>query len=260
MELREHHVPVDSGHLYAEEVGDGPPVLLLHAGVTDRRVWDPLLAPLAAGHRVIRCDSRGYGRSPAATGPFSLVADAVAVLDALGVERAHFVGLSQGGATSVDTALAHPDRVRTLTLIAPGLTGFNWPELPGYAERVAAAERGDGRQLARQVLRLWAPLSVGRDGDPLDDLAATMIFDLADRFLLDEREVEEPSAVDRLGQITAPTLVVLGDRDIDAIAAIGDLLASRIPGARLVTLPGADHILPLRVPQQLAGLLADHLG
>lgn len=259
MELATHEVPVDGGHLHVEEVGSGTAVLLLHAGVTDRRVWDPLLPALAERHRVIRYDARGCGLSPRPTAPFSLVKDAVVVLDRLQVPAAHFVGVSQGAATSVDTALAHPGRVRTLTLVAPGLSGFDWPELPGYAERVAAAERGDLDAIGASQLRLWAPLSVGPDGRPLDDLAAGMLLGLAKHALDDEWDVEEPSALPRLGEITVPTLVVLGDRDVDAITAIGDLLAARIPGARRVMLAGADHLLPLRVPDQLAALLAEHL-
>lgn len=260
MELREHQIPVDGGHLYAEEAGAGPPVLLLHAGVTDRRVWDPVLPALAASHRVIRYDLRGYGRSPRATGEFSLVADAVAVLDALAVPSAHFVGLSQGGATSVDTALAHPDRVATLTLVAPGLSGFDWPQLPGFDDRAAAAERGDLRALAIEMMRLWAPVSLDADGSPRDDLAATMMFDLAETFLLDELEVEEPSAVDQLPKISVPTLVVLGDRDVAAITEIGELLATRIPGARRMVIPGADHIVPVRAPERIVELVARHIG
>jgi len=259
MTLLEHRVPVEGGHLHVEEAGEGPAVLLSHAGVTDRRVWDPLLPSLASRHRVIRWDSRGYGRSPRPTGPFSLVADAVAVLDHLGVERAHLVGLSQGAATSLDTALAHPGRVATLTLVAPGLSGYDWPQLPGYADRMDAFKRGDLDGITTGLIRLWAPLSLGPDGASTGDLAATLIADQIDFVLSEEEEVEEPSAVARLGEVTVPTLIVLGDRDIDVITDIGDLLVAKIPGARRVMLAGADHILPLRVPAELDALLAEHL-
>jgi 3-oxoadipate enol-lactonase len=86
-----------------------------------------------------------------------------------------------------------------------------------------------------------------------------MISDHVDLFLGDEMEAEEPSAIGRLGEIAVPTLVVLGDRDVEAITTIGALLGQGIPGARTVTLKGADHILPLRVPEALSALLAEHL-
>ncbi len=255
MNSTEHRIPVNGGHLHAEVSGDGPPVLLLHAGVTDSRVWDPIVPALAGRHRVIRVDSRGYGRSPRPEAGFSLVADAVAVLDALDVDRAHFVGLSQGGATALDTALAHPERVSTLTLVAPGLSGYDWPRLPGYEERMDAFKRGDRQGVADGLVKLWAPLSVGRD-----DLAATMIADALDFMLEEELEIEQPSAIPRLGEVSVPTLVVLGEEDVDVITDIGDLLASKIRGARRVMLAGADHILPLRVPDELSALLAEHLA
>jgi 3-oxoadipate enol-lactonase len=254
MTSQEHKIIVEGGHIHAEEIGDGPPVLLSHAGVTDRRVWDPLLPALADRHRVIRYDSRGYGRSPRPTGPYSLVTDALAVLDQLDVDRAHLVGLSQGAATSLDLALRDPARVVTLTLVAPGLSGFDWPRLPGYEERAAAFERGDLAGVTDGLIRLWAPLSTG------DDFAATLIRDQIDFLVADDLEVDEPSAIPRLAEVTAPTLVVLGADDLDVITEIGDLLATRIPNARRVMLDGADHILPLRVPDELTALLVEHLG
>jgi 3-oxoadipate enol-lactonase len=260
--MADFEVPVPGGRLHGVDDGTGEPVLLLHAGVTDSRVWETTAALLVgAGYRAIRYDTRGFGRSPASAGPFSLVADALAVLDATGVPAAHFVGLSQGAATSVDAALAAPDRVRTLTLIGPGLSGYEWPRLPGFERRLAAAERDDAHGLALEIVRLWAPMSfeiAGAGADP-DDLAARIVREQAEAFMADEQEVEEPSAIPRLGEVTAPTLVVLGDRDLDAVAAIGRLLADRIPDAQLVTLTGADHILPLRVPDRLHALLVPHL-
>jgi 3-oxoadipate enol-lactonase len=255
-------LPVDGGAIHAEHTGAGAAdaVLLLHAGVADRRVWDHVVGPLAdAGYHVIRYDMRGYGQSAPATTPHSLVADALLVLDAAGVDRAHFVGLSQGAATSIDTALAHPGRVRSLTLVAPGLTGYEWPRLPGFAERMAAAEAGDSHGLALAIAHLWAPLSFDKGESGTCDAAARIILDQAEQFMRDEQEIEEPSAVARLEEVGAPTLVVLGDRDVDAITDIGGLLTNRIPGARGETVRNADHMLPLRTPERLVELVLGHL-
>jgi 3-oxoadipate enol-lactonase len=253
---------VDDGRIHAERTGPAgsDAVLLLHAGVADRRVWNSVVEPLAtAGYDVIRYDMRGYGRSAPATEEHSLVADALRVLDAAGLDAAHFVGLSQGAATSVDTALAHPGRVRSLTLVAPGLTGYEWPRLPGFAERMAAAEADDTHGLALAIARLWAPLSFGGDKGSECDAAAKIILDQAEQFMRDELEIEEPSAIGRLGEIKAPTLVVLGDSDVEPITEIGGILSGGIPGARSETLTGADHMLPLRVPERLTELLLAHL-
>ncbi|MCW2639960.1 MAG: hypothetical protein JWP76_2266 [Dactylosporangium sp.] len=269
--MTEFALEVPGGRLHVEETGAGEPVLLLHAGVTDSRVWDttaPLL--VSAGYRAIRYDARGFGRSPASEAPFSPVADALAVLDATGVPAAHFVGLSQGAATAIDATLAAPHRVRTLTLVAPGLSGYGWPRLPGHERRLAAAESGDMHGLALEIAHLWAPMSFGSAYPPEDataepadtepeDFASRIVREQAEALMADDRAAEEPSALPHLAEITAPALVVLGDRDLEAVEHLGRLLAGTIPAATLVTLTGADHILPLRVPDRLHALLIEHL-
>ncbi len=248
--------------LHIEDSGTGEPVVLAHAGVTDSRIWD-LAVPtlLESGYRVIRYDAPGYGRSPRPSGPHSLVADALSVLDATGVESAHWIGLSMGAATGVDVALAHHGRIRSLALIAPGMSGYDWPQLPGFDLRRAAADRGDAYGLAVEVLRLWGPMSFDKAGQVrTDDPAAVVLLDQAEWFMGDDDEIDEPAAEPRLGEIAVPTVVVLGDSDVETIADIGRRYQEGIPGARLVTLAPADHLLPLRVPDQLHPLLLEHLA
>jgi pimeloyl-ACP methyl ester carboxylesterase len=247
---------------HIEDEGRGEPVVLAHAGVTDRRIWDAAMpALLAAGYRVIRYDQPGYGLSPRPAEPRSRVADALDVFEAAGLESAHWIGLSQGGATGVDLALAHPARIRSLALVAPGLSGYEWPALPGADDREAAWARGDAHGLAVEILRLWGPMSFDEAGRlRADDPAAAVLLDQADWFMQDEEEIDEPAAEPRLGEIGVPTLIVLGDRDVEAITDIGHRYARGIPGARLVTVAPADHLLPLRVPDQLHPLLLAHLA
>jgi 3-oxoadipate enol-lactonase len=248
--------------LHIEDEGAGEPVILAHAGVTDRRVWaEAVPALVGGGYRAISYDMPGYGRSPRPEGRFSLVTEALTVLDAVGVESAHWVGLSQGAATGVDVALAEPSRIRSLSLVAPGMSGYDWPDLPGKDARVAAWESRDGNGLALEILRLWGPMSFDPAGNLRpDDPAARVVLDQADWFLQDEDEAEEPAAEPRLGQITVPTLIVLGDRDVEPITDIGRRYERGITGSRLVTLAPADHLLPLRVPDRLHPLLLAHLA
>jgi pimeloyl-ACP methyl ester carboxylesterase len=248
--------------VHIEDVGQGDPVVLAHAGVTDRRIWDAAVPALvAAGYRAIRYDLPGYGLSPRPTRPRSLVAEALDVLAATGVDSVHWVGLSQGGATGVDVALAHPGRIRSLALIASGMSGYDWPDLPGRDGREAAWERRDGSGLALEILRLWGPMSFDTAGRlRADDPAAAVVLDQADTFLWDDDEVDEPAAEPRLGEIAVPTVIVLGDRDVEPIADIGRRYEQGIRGARLVTLAPADHLLPLRVPDQLHPLLLEHFA
>ena len=114
-------VKVDGGTVWAEDTGGpGKPVVLLHPGVGDSRIWEPIMPRLAACYRVIRYDARGHGASPPATAPYTLLTDLIAVLDQLEVPGATFAGCSQGGASSIDLALSQPSRVSALVLVSPG--------------------------------------------------------------------------------------------------------------------------------------------
>ncbi|MEI8412134.1 MULTISPECIES: alpha/beta fold hydrolase [unclassified Kribbella] len=128
MELR---IAVGGGEVWAEHVaGPGVPVVLLHPGVGDSRVWDPVMPRLVERHRVVRYDARGYGRSALPTSEFSLVEDLLSVLDQLGLEQVVLVGCSMGGDTALSLALNDPARVRALVLLCPGVSGFPMPDEP----------------------------------------------------------------------------------------------------------------------------------
>jgi len=237
-------------NLYVEDVGTGEPVVLAHAGVTDSRIWDETVPALVdAGYRVIRYDAPGYGRSPVPTSPYSLVDVALEVLDAAAVRDVHWVGLSMGGATGADLAIAAPARVRTLSLVAPGLSGYDWPVYTPPIEDVIG------------ILRRWGPMSFDAQDNVIDEPASRVLLEQKDWFESEVvLELEPPSALDRLGEIVAPTLIVLGDRDEYTITDIGNIYAAGIPGSHLVTLAGADHLLPLRVPGPLNALLLKHFA
>lgn len=115
-------IAVDGGEVWADDSGGGgPPVVLLHPGVGDSRIWEPVLPPLTASGRVIRYDARGFGRSPAPTMKFSLLADLITVLDHFGLDRVAIMGCSQGGGSAMGLALEHPARVSALALLCPGV-------------------------------------------------------------------------------------------------------------------------------------------
>jgi 3-oxoadipate enol-lactonase len=160
-------IPVDGGALHGEVVGAGDAVVLLHAGPVDSRVWDRVLADLAATHRVVRYDARGSGRSSQPRAPFSFVDDLVAVLDYLGIARAVLVGQSLGGMVTIDAALAHPERVGGLVLVGAGRSGDPWPEIPQLAALDEALEAGDVERATAIRLDLWAPLRSDLEADAL---------------------------------------------------------------------------------------------
>lgn len=248
-------IPVDGGTLHGEVVGAGDAVVLLHAGPVDSRVWDRVLADLAGTHRVVRYDGRGSGRSSQPQAPFSFVDDLVAVLDHLGIDWAVLVGQSLGGMVAVDAALAHPERVGGLVLVGAGLSGYPWPEIPQLGALDEALGAGDVERAAAIQLDLWAPL---RSDPEADALIERMV---CDKLVLQRQPRTPPReaapAYGRLEEVEVPTVVVVGEADHAVIHGVADLLASGIPGARKVVVGGADHMLPLRAPAELARLVRE---
>ena len=262
--------------LAVEVVGGGsagavPDVLLLHAGVTDRRSWRPVVGQLSSMARCITFDARGFGDTTYESEPgWSPVEDAVCVLDAVGSDRAVVVGSSSGGHAAVDLALAHPHRVAGLVLIAPAVRGAPYPEpteretsLEQGAER--AQEEGDIDRANALEAQLWldGPTSAkGRVAGQARDLFLDMngrALRLADPGPSADREAAWP----RLGEIGVPTLVLVGDRDVSDLQVIGRLLATALPDATFTELPGVAHLPQLEAPDVVARAIEDfldHLG
>jgi pimeloyl-ACP methyl ester carboxylesterase len=226
-------VPVNGGTVWADDSGgDGPPVVLLHPGVGDSRIWDPVLPRLVGRYRVLRYDVRGYGRSPEPTVEYSRIDDLVAVLDHFGLARVPLVGCSMGGGAAISLALADPGRVSALVLLCPGVSGYDWPEEPeldAEYERLAAAEDLEG--LVALGLREWA--RAGAEPAVVEQLRS------AARGLLSEDRYArlDPPAFDRLGELDVPSVLLLGDLDRPALIEVDEQIAARIPGCRLVRDP-----------------------
>jgi pimeloyl-ACP methyl ester carboxylesterase len=241
--------------LWYDETGEGPPLVLLHEGVVDSRIWEPVVPLLAERHRVIRYDQRGYGRSPRPEGPYSLVEDLLEVLDAAGLESAALAGASRGGNIALATAVERPDRVSALILLGSGLSGaqldVGWtPDQIARWER--AEEDDDWPAMAELDMEMWAPMGA----DP--ELRA-MFVENAVWSNSEDPATDDPVA-ERVSGITAPTLVITAGRDVRGINDIGDRLAREIPGAHSAVIQEADHMIPWRAPEELSHLILDFLS
>ncbi len=245
-----------------------PPVLFIQGLGADKHGWDLQRLATAPWYRSIALDNRGAGRSDKPTGPYTLeqmAADAIAVLDHAGIETAHVVGASMGGAISQIIAVRHPERVRSLTLACTAARNHPWREELLCSWRDAALQRGIGsmgHEAARWVIgprsfrRLlpaigWlGPLALGR---PAQAFAAQV-----DAIL---RSVElDPTLVDRLGEITVPALVLVGNQDILTPRGDSEELASRIPTAELVVISGAAHGFMIEHAPTFNRVLLEFLG
>jgi 3-oxoadipate enol-lactonase len=236
--------------LWYEDVGTGRPVILLHEGVVDSRIWDRVVPLLADELRVIRYDQRGYGKSPAWTDSYSPVDDLVSVVDAAGVEHAALVGASRGGRIALQAALERPERVSALVLVASAVSGhpLELGVTPEQEARWASAEAAaDYTAMAELDMEFWAPLGT-------DERLRAMFVDNARASNSDDPAVE-PEAASRLGEIHVPTLVVTGAHDVAAMTEIGDLLHREIADAERAVIADADHMIPWRCPQELSDLI-----
>ena len=252
-------VDVPGGKLAYDVGGSGRPIVLIHEGIADRRMWNREFARLSHDHRVVRYDLRGYGGSTPATSEYSPVADLLALMDHLGFSRPLIVGPSVGGKISLDLALAHPDRVGALLLIAPGYSGMDYDHVPGGKATFERDETlskaasdawaaGDLAGATEQLRQLWASALAGSDLD----LFRTMVRDNA-KEVFEERsgrfETREGApAAGRLKDVRAPTRILAGDRDNPAMPHLAKFLARGIPGATVEIVPGADHLLNLSRP------------
>ncbi|WP_051854544.1 alpha/beta fold hydrolase [Streptomyces sp. NRRL B-1347] len=245
---------------------DGPALVLLHSSVCDRRMWEPQWRPLAeAGFRVVRADFRSCGGSPAATAPYSDEDDVLALLDALGVAEAAFVGSSYGGRVALRIAALRPERVTALALLCAGRPGHEpSPALQAFAEaEEGLIDEGELDAAASFNARTW--LGPEADGKTRRLVTRMQRENFANWFAAHpsdqdgEADHELPEPALDLRAVTAPTLAVGGAHDLSDFRQIAAGLPGLLPRARHRELPWAGHLPSLERPAEITALLLDFL-
>jgi pimeloyl-ACP methyl ester carboxylesterase len=262
---------VNGIELHYLDEGAGEAVVLIHGHTLDHRMWEPQARVLrSAGYRAIRPDLRGHGRSDATetgTEPEDLAADTKALLDRLGVDRAHIVGHSRGGGAALAFALDYPVATRTLTLVDAVLPGRPaGEETDAFMRRVFAGWRERGRAV---FLDTWYAGDLFA-GARRDAASAALLREMIAGYSAVEMTAwargeggPAPAQVaDRLDALTLPTLVLVGDQDLPTFQRFADELASSIVGARRVVIAGAGHMATLEEPDAvndaLLAFLSEH--
>jgi pimeloyl-ACP methyl ester carboxylesterase len=259
-------VDIGGATLAGLEQGEGLPVVFLHAGVCDKRMWlDQMQAAADAGWHAVAYDRRGYGETTSPDEAFSHLDDLEAVLDALDIHAAVLVGCSMGGGLAVDFALAHPGRVIGLVLIGTSITGAPWS---ATAEERAiemaeedAWERGDLDLLNKVQAHEWLDgprTQSGRVGGATRALFLDMNARALEKPQLTKEE-GRPDAWGRIEDINAPTLLVVGDEDFTALVDRHETLSETMPNAFAVVLEGAAHIPSIEKPDLVNSLLLQFL-
>jgi len=253
--------------LYYEIAGQGQPVLLIHAGVADSRMWDEQFAFLAQHYRVIRYDLRGFGKSALPDGPFAHHEDPAALLDHFGIAKAHIIGISFGGKVALDFALTHLDLVASLVLVAPSVGGR--PTIAEvqkfFAEEDALLEQGDLEAATELNLRLWVD-GPKRTPEQVDPVVRKRVREMQlHAFTVPMPEGAQeialtPPANTRLDEIRVPILLIVGDYDLPDKMSTVEELASAIPQARSIIFPGVAHMLTMERPEEFNQLVFDFLS
>jgi pimeloyl-ACP methyl ester carboxylesterase len=254
--------------VYCEVKGSGVPVLFLHQGVADCRVWDRQWISFAPSYKLVRCDLAGFGRSPISSVPIAHARDVADALGEVGVSSAAVVGGSLGGRVALELAVGRPDLVRALVLVAAALPGVDWSrEVRAFGaaedDAMAAADLHAATELN---LRMWVD-GPGRTAAEVDPAVRAAVAEMQLRALelqaphwdvLDE-ELLVPDIGERLGAVQVPTLVLVGEHDVDDFRRLAARMADEIPDARLDTIPGAAHVPNLEQPLAFDAVVLEFL-
>lgn len=253
--------------MYFETKGEGQPLLLLHAGVADSRMWDSQFEEFSQTHFVIRCDLRGFGQSGHSAGLFAHYEDIAALLDYLKVEQVSVIGASFGGYVALDFGLAYPQKVTALVLAAPALGGYEFESaemLEFFAAEAEALERGDGVAATELNLQQWVDGFQRRPAEVSASIRERVremqlnIFSQPEVAGVTEKELAPP-AIDRLDKIVMPTLVIVGDKDVAEFQAISRLIAEKVQHGRRVVMTGTAHLPSMEKPAEFNRLVRDFL-
>jgi len=255
---------INGARIHYEREGAGFPLIFLHAGVADSRMWEPQVKAFAESFDVIRPDQRGFGKSELPPAPWSPVEDLLGLIDELGLKPAHLVGCSMGGAITIDFALDHPDRISKLVLVGSAIGGFAFrPEHAHlFAEGATARSAGDLDALNEAMLHLFLDGPQRPRGYVAEPLRS-LFLDMNAIAVRADHEKAPPAqnvlAIRRLHEITAPTMVIVGEQDVPTVLEAADVLVESIPNALKATIHDAAHLPNMEHPDEFNNLVLDFL-
>jgi pimeloyl-ACP methyl ester carboxylesterase len=262
---------VNGTTLYYEVAGEGHPLVLNHGGLVNIHLWDDQFAAFAHHFKVIRYDIRGYGDSgilKSGMKPYSMESDLYSLLQFLGIKKTAVLGLSMGGALAIDFTLQYPDMVDALITVGSGLSGFERDEPEELKAKFAAMEEAfNSGDIARSVeisLQIWTdgPYRTPEQVDPqVRERVRAMTthnFERGDDEDVQPQEMEPP-AIGRLSEIHVPTLVIVGDQDVERILTIAGMLARGIAGAKKVVISDTAHHLNMEKAEEFNQVVIEFL-
>lgn len=258
---------INGTQLYYEVSGDGYPLLLLHAGVANSRMWDEQIGAFSQFYQVIRFDMRGFGRSSMPPGRFSNIEDVRGLLALLQVNEAYLLGLSFGALVALDFTIAYPEKVKALILGAPSASGDEPSERikQFWDEEELALENDDLEAATELNLQMWVD-GPHRQPEQVSSSVRERVREMQ-RHIFEipvPDDVEEipltPPAIERLDEVKAPTLVIVGNLDLEEKIVLADRLVAEMPNAKKGTVPNAAHMVNLEKPDAFNRMVLEFLA
>ena len=261
-------VELEGGRIYFEVDGQGQPLLLIHGGLGSLRMWDRQVPAFSERYRVIRYDTRGFGRTQTDEVAFLNLDDAVAVLDHVEARSACVVGQSRGASIALDLTIARPDRVDALVSVAGGIGGYEAQRPPdviaAFNEMEHLWDAEEWSALAELETRMWVD-GWGQPSDRIDADLRRTVFGWIEANCRAEKvegkaQALDPPAAERLDEIRVPTMVMIGEVDEAGGVEAERHLAASVSGAQVVAFPGVAHMIHLEEPDRFNRLVLEFLA
>ena len=255
-------IRVNGAELYYDVGGEGRPLVLLHDGLLDLRMWDDQFVAFARLYKTIRYDRRGYGNSSEQNRPFSDVSDLYRLLHHLGIDEAYLLGISNGGKVALEFALEHPGMVAALVLVGPSLGGYRpSDEKQRRVSEILSVARERGTEAGVEAWMEDPFYPPAKDKPAARERVRRIARENLPRLLSVPglREEPYPPTIESLSRIVVPTLIVVGERDDRDNREIASLLASRLPRAEKKVFAGCGHLVNLERPEQFYSFVVNFL-
>lgn len=258
--------PVNGVNLYYEMTGAGQPLVFIHAGIADRRMWNPQYELFARNYKVLRYDRRGYGKTAMPVGDFSHRQDLFELLNYLNIEKAHLVGCSYGGRILLEFALEHVDRVGKLVIVGGAPAGFDYKSAPPRQSEAleAALQAGDLERASELEVQIWVDGALRTPEEVAPEIRA-LVHDMNLIALRNEtQELGNDLSVDntaqRLTELNTPALIIWGDLDRPRVCAAGEFMAQQIPGAQSYIMSNTAHVPNMEKPAEFNQVVLNFLA
>jgi len=255
-------IEIVGGKLFYEQAGTGVPVVMIHDELLHREIWDEQFSVFAEDYRVIRYDRRGYGRSSQPFAFYSNLDDLHILFETLKIDRAHIIGISAGGGLAIDYTLAHPERVLSLVLVGPVVSGLGFSD--HFVERGGHLREAD-RESEESLRQYWFkrdPYIIALENDSVRRKAQRLIesnpHNTDSKNYRLERGMRQ-KAIDKLEEIQVPVLIVVGEHDIPDVHAHAGALEAGIPDAARIIIRDAGHLVPMERPEEFNKLVTEFL-